>query len=162
MTHGRPLVIHPSMSQNNISPSGIDDEFLGHDSTTPVAQPLDVPSLTECYVQSVKLLNILSEILNTFYCGSGDNENDKFGISFKFIAPSTASERLKNDDIQMLLKIDKLLSIWNRDLPDHLKACNYNFRLSENPNLFGPRTRTFNRQAITLHARFVLLSLPGP
>lgn len=150
MTYGRPLMIHPAVSQQSVLPSAIDDEFLSQELGAPTAQPEDVPSLTEGYVQSIKLQNILGEVLDTLYYGSGEKGNGKFDINF--MGTPTGTDKLKNGDLQTLLNIDKSLCAWNRDLPDRLKVTNYSPRVLEN-EAFGRRTPTFHRQATILHAR---------
>lgn len=155
MTYGRPLMIHPAVSQHSISPSAIDDELLSTEPSAPATQPHDAPSLTECYVQAIKLQDILDDVLYTLYFGTGDKESGD--ISFNFMAASTANDKLRRGELQMLLNIDNSLSAWERDLPEYLKARNYNFMGFETNNLFGARTPAFNRQAIILHARLVLV-----
>ncbi|KAE8418425.1 fungal-specific transcription factor domain-containing protein [Aspergillus pseudocaelatus] len=155
MTFGRPLMIHPAISQRCVPPSAIDDGLLAQDPGTPATQPADIPSVTEFYVQCIQLQNILGEILDTLYYGGSDKGSGKLDVSFNFIAASTAHDKLHDGGLQVLLSLDKSLSSWCQSLPAHLKAQNYNFTTLESSNLFGPDTPTFNRQAIILHARSV-------
>jgi hypothetical protein len=148
-------MIHPAVSQQSNSPSAIDDEFLSQNLGAPAVQPDDVPSLTEGYVQSIKLQNILGEVLHTLYYGSGDKDNGRLDINFNIMGTSTGTDKLKNGDLQVLLNIDKSLCVWNQNLPNRLKVQNYNTRALES-QLFGRRTPMFHRQATILHARFVL------
>ncbi|KAL3441561.1 fungal-specific transcription factor domain-containing protein [Aspergillus insuetus] len=157
MTYGRPLMIHPAVSQHSIPPSAIDDEVLNDDPTAPAAQPQDLPSLMECYIQATKLQRILGEVLYTLYPGSGDKESGE--INFNFIPASTAKDTLRRDALQMLLNIDKSLLAWEQDLPDYLQARSYNFMGFGANSMFGPRTPAFNRQAIILHARYLHIRL---
>ncbi|BCS28202.1 fungal specific transcription factor domain-containing protein [Aspergillus puulaauensis] len=150
-------MIHPAVSQHSISPSAIDDELLSTEPSAPATQPHDAPSLTECYVQAIKLQDILGDVLYTLYFGTGDKETGD--ISFNFIAASTANDKLRRGELQMLLNIDNSLSAWERDLPEYLKARNYNFMGFEGNDLFGARTPAFNRQAIILHARYLHVRL---
>ena len=156
MTYGRPLMIPCTTSEHCIPPSAIDDEFLSQNPATPASQPEGVLSLTECYVESTKLQNILGHVLSTLYYGFGHKQNGKFDLSFNFMSTPTATDRLKNGELQMLLNIDKSLSAWSLNLPAHLKVQNYGSEALEDSNLFGPRTSTFKRQAIVLRARLVL------
>lgn len=152
MTYGRPLMIQPVVSKGSAAPSAIDDEFLSQDPTTPAAQPQDVPSLTECYVQSIKLQNIIGEVLWTLYYGSGNKGNGKLDININLIGASMGNDKLKSGDIQILLNIDKSLCAWSQNLPAWLKPQNYNPRTLANES-FGRRTAKFYRQATILHAR---------
>ncbi|KAJ0418596.1 fungal-specific transcription factor domain-containing protein [Aspergillus carlsbadensis] len=152
MTYGRPLMIHPAASRSNLSLSGIDDEFLSDDPAAPGTQPEVSLSLTECYVQAIKLQNILGQVLSTLYKDSGD-------MDFSFVAASTANDKLKRGELQTLLSMDNSLSAWEQDLPDHLNARTYSFMGLNSSRLFGTRTPTFNRQAIILHARYLHVRL---
>jgi hypothetical protein len=155
MTYGRPLMIHPAMSQDRILPSAIDDEYLSDDPIAPPAiQPPDSPSLTECYIQAIKLQDILGDVLHTLNCGTGDKDSGG-DVTFNFMTASTANDKLRRRELQVLLNIDSSLSTWERNLPDYLKARSYNFMGFGANNVFGPRTQAFNRQAIILHARSV-------
>jgi hypothetical protein len=155
MTYGRPLMIHPAMSQDRISPSAIDDEYLSDGPIAPPGiQPPDSPSLTECYIQAIKLQDILGDVLHTLYCGTGDKDSGG-DVTFNFMTASTANDKLRRGELQVLLNIDSSLSTWERNLPDYLKARSYNFMGFGANNVFGPRTQAFNRQAIILHARSV-------
>ncbi|KAE8379700.1 fungal-specific transcription factor domain-containing protein [Aspergillus bertholletiae] len=159
MTFGRPLMIHPAISQRCVPPSAIDDGRLAQDPGSPAVQPADVPSVTEFYVRSIQLQNILGEILDALYYGSSDKGSGKLDVSFNFIAASTARDKLNDGGLQVLLSLDKSLSSWCQSLPAHLKAQNYNFTASESGRPFGPDTPTFNRQAIILHARYLHVRL---
>ncbi|KAF9893491.1 hypothetical protein FE257_010803 [Aspergillus nanangensis] len=132
MTYGRPLMIRPSMSQRSVLPFAIDDDVLCRGA---------------------------GEALHSLYDGSGDEDSGKSGITFNFLATAEASEKFKDSTLQKLFNIDKSLTAWNRNLPEHLKARTYNFGASENTTLFGPRTRPFNRQAIIIHARYLHVRL---
>ncbi|KAE8332314.1 fungal-specific transcription factor domain-containing protein [Aspergillus sergii] len=159
MTFGRPLMIHPGISQRCVLPSAIDDGLLGQDPGTLTAQPADIPSLTEFYVQCIQLQNLLGEILDTLYYGSTDKGSGKLDVNFNFIEASTAHNKLNDGGLQVLLRLDKSLSSWCQKLPAHLKAKNYNFTALEGSRRFGPDTPTFNRQAIILHARYLHVRL---
>lgn len=152
MTYGRPLMIHPAVFQQSVLPSAIDDEFLSQDLGALGAQPEDVPSLTDGYVQSIKLQTILGEVLDTLYYGSSERDNGKPDINLNLMGAPAGTEKLKNSDLQTLLNIDKSLCAWNRNLPDRLKVENYNASALGN-EVFGRRTATFHRQSTILHAR---------
>ncbi|GKZ37370.1 hypothetical protein AbraIFM66950_008891 [Aspergillus brasiliensis] len=157
MTYGRPLMIHPSLSQKSLPPSAIDDDLLSQDSTTIAVQPPGTLSWTECYVQSVKLQNILGEVLCALYYESDDklSRNADKAVNYLATSTSTANERLNNRELQLLLNIDKSLCSWHDNLPGHLKAQTYHFTSLGDADLFGEMTSMFNRQAIILHARYL-------
>ncbi|KNG85200.1 hypothetical protein ANOM_008079 [Aspergillus nomiae NRRL 13137] len=159
MTFGRPLMIHPAISQRCVPPSAIDDSFLSQGPGMTASQPADIPSVTEFYVQCIQLQNILGEILEALYYESSDQGSGKLDVSFNFIAASTAHDKLNDGGLQVLLRLDKSLTSWCQRLPAHLKARNYNFTALESRRLFGPGTPTFNRQAIILHARYLHVRL---
>ncbi|KAL5343980.1 fungal-specific transcription factor domain-containing protein [Aspergillus crustosus] len=153
MTYGRPLMIHLTMSQHAVLPLAVDDECL------PASQPPDTPSLTECYVQSIKLQQILGEVLFTFYYGGADKASGTCDMGFNFMA-TTAADRLKSGDLQTLLDIDNSLSAWHQNLPAHLKVQSYaDVGTWGVASTFGPRTAVFNRQAVILHTRFLHVRL---
>ncbi|KAL4867516.1 fungal-specific transcription factor domain-containing protein [Aspergillus spectabilis] len=154
MAYGRPLMIHPTISRHCVLPVAVDDECL------PGFQPAGTPSLTECYVQSIKLQQILGEVLFEFYYGGADKIGGTWDIGLNFKATASAANQLKTGDLQTLLEIDNSLSAWHRSLPAHLKAQSYTSTDTwATPLASGPRTSMFNRQAVILHARFLHIRL---
>ena len=139
-----------------ILPSAIDDELLADSSKLQAPQSNNSPSLTECYVQAVKLGNILGQFLTAFYYGDTENDPDpysQFGLGLSVASASSRVKAMKNSSLQMLLDYDDQLTLWNKQLPFHLKVKNY---ASEGYNLdesADSRRALFHRQAVVLKAR---------
>ena len=158
LTYGRPLMIDLAMTQNKlVLPSPIDDQFLTRVPDSPGSQSENIPSLTECYVESIKLQDILGQVLVTFYYGGGDNNNGdagNFDPEINYKAASVIESGIKDSDLQMLLNVDGSLTAWHKRLPAHLKVQTY-----ENEETSGSlepgRIALFRRQATVLEARYV-------
>lgn len=76
------------------------------------------------YVQALKLLEILGDILSAFYRGSynqSSNSNRSHGRGNLPVAPMSAG-MVNIGDFQTLLKLDSSLTAWHDHLPSHLKV----------------------------------------
>lgn len=147
MAYGRPLSIHPTISQGCILPRAIDDEFLS----------LDRPqscSLTECYVQSTQLHMILGEVLATFYLGSNTKG---LGSHVPSRAPTITSiaHGLDDHDLERLLDLDSKVVEWRSLLPSHLDIRTYEEGLPNLPGVEPYRASIFHRQSVVIHSRFL-------
>lgn len=155
MTYGRPLMIHPSMLQNQLAlPSPIDDHYLTEYPSPSGAQPRGITSVIDCYIQAVKLSDILGQVLATFYYGSTDIVRHGVGDSYlgpKSMLTSSNTPRIRSSDIQMLLDFDGSLTAWHKNLPHHLKINSYSDKTSGTPNT----TYMYHRQANALETRYV-------
>lgn len=107
-----------------------------------------MPSLTECYHETVQLQDILGEVLTTMYYQDPNPSPN----------PST-SNGANGIDFHKLFAVDSLLKAWHKSLPPHLQASRYKnsgepwaLSLSENEMVF-------RRQATVLEVRYVNLSL---
>ena len=69
-------MISPSMGKELVLPSAIDDEFLMRAPEPPGLQPPHVISVTGCYVQAIKLQNILGQVLSASYCDGVEKPSD--------------------------------------------------------------------------------------
>lgn len=129
-----------------VLPLAIDDEYLTRLPEAPGSQPDGKPSLTECYVQTVQLQDILGEVLTTLYYPDPSPSP----------GPSTNSGA-KNIDFHKLFAVDNLLTAWHRRLPPHLQASRYK-NSGEPPALkLSEREVVYRRQATVLEVRYVSL-----
>ena len=80
MTFGRPLMVVQDHRQE--SPVYIDDEFITDTSIDYLSK--EKPSVLSFFSETVKLYDILAEILNIFYSDSGPDYVDLFVSIFKF------------------------------------------------------------------------------
>jgi hypothetical protein len=142
-------MVHAAMSQSQlVLPLAVDDEYLTQLPKAPGSQPDGTPSLTECYVQTVQLQDILGEVLTTLYYPDPN----------PIPGPSTSSGT-KNIDFHKLFAVDSLLTAWHRRLPPHLQASRYK-NSGEPPALnLSEREVVFRRQATVLEVRYVNLPL---
>ncbi|CAM1506018.1 Fc.00g056590.m01.CDS01 [Cosmosporella sp. VM-42] len=157
LIYGRPLMVHPIMSEKQlILPSAIDDELLTDSPESQDQRSNNSPSLTECYVQAVKLGNILGQFLTAFYYGDTENDPDpysEFGLGLSVASASSRVKGIKSSSLQMLLDYDDQLTLWNKQLPFHLNVKNYaseGYNLDESAH---SRRALFHRQAVVLKAR---------
>ncbi|KAM6477517.1 aldehyde dehydrogenase family-domain-containing protein [Trichoderma sp. SZMC 28011] len=149
LTYGRPLIVHAAMSQSHlVLPVAVDDEYLTRLPDAPGSQPDETPSLTECYVQTVQLQDILGEILTTLY---HSDPNPSPG--------SSLSTGAKSVDFHKLFAVDSLLTAWHKRLPPHLQASQYK-NSGEPPTLnLSDRKVVYRRQAIVLEVRYLHVRL---
>lgn len=145
-------MIHPTLTQTQfVLPLPIDDQYLSSSSEAPGFQPEGIISLMECYVQAVKLQDILGQVLATFYNrGSHDQEAD---FETEDTHESRGKDKMKDSDLQMLLNVDGLLNGWHKKLPVHLRVQTY--RTGDTSAISSDPTRVsvFSRQATVLEAR---------
>lgn len=146
LTYGRPLMIYPSLNQSRvILPLAIDDEHLSSSPGVPGCQPATSLSLTECYVQAVKLQDILGRVLATFYNRDIDNP--------EAVTRPMGTDRIRDSDLQMLLNVDASLSEWHKTLPSYLKVQSYRDGDASSFSADPERVALFKRQATVLEAR---------
>ncbi|KAL6692435.1 fungal-specific transcription factor domain-containing protein [Trichoderma pleuroticola] len=149
LTYGRPLIVHTAMSQGQlVLPLAVDDEYLTRLPDAPGLQPDEKPSLTECYIQTVQLQDILGEVLTTLY------------HSDPYPSPSPSlSSGAKNIDFHKLFAVDSLLTAWHKRLPSHLQASQYK-NSGEPPTLnLSDREVVYRRQATVLEVRYLHVRL---
>ncbi|KAJ5148309.1 fungal-specific transcription factor domain-containing protein [Penicillium atrosanguineum] len=156
LAYGRPLMIYPIMSHNNsLLPSAIDDQFLTQSPEPPGSQPENIISVIECYVQAIKLQDILGRMIATFYNGSHDiaKGNPELGAGARCTATSTIANVVKDYDLQMLLNLDSSLISWHMNLPTHLKVHTYHQGDGLAGFSYGEQGSLFRRQANILETR---------
>lgn len=166
LTYGRPLMIHPMTTQNQLFlPSAIDDQYLTCLVDAPGLQPNGVPSLMECYVQSIKLQDILGQVLATFYYAAPDNrieDTTVFDFGLQHMTSSVVGESIRHFDFQMLFHVDSLLTTWHDSLPPHLKVQTYQNNNVPAGTVDPAQALIFHRQAVVLEVRYVKTSHSSP
>lgn len=124
MTYGRPLMLHPSMTrQTLVLPSMVDDEFLTRYPNPPGYHPKDYPSVTASYSHTLRLQEILGEILSTFYSSEHTpsvppNNQMPFGEA----SNTSPVNRLKSGDFQDVFRLGYSLNTWHESLPMYLRV----------------------------------------
>ncbi|KAF9894108.1 hypothetical protein FE257_009081 [Aspergillus nanangensis] len=129
MAYGRPTMINQTVAARTPLPVAIDEEDL----TNEVDQ--EHPSRLAFFVQSLKLYDILEEILRVFYANKEkrrDNCSPGFLDSLQSRVASTVD-------------VDSKLMMWEVSLPD---------RLQYKPDLPAQAPTVFFRQAVVLRQRY--------
>lgn len=160
LTYGRPLMIHPISTQTHlVLPEGIDDEFLTQPPNARGSQPDGIPSITECYVQAIKLQDILGQVLAMLYTGNSDESSRPHdggrdsNAKYMTVLPGL-DDGVKNSDFQVLLNIDSRLTTWHKELPPHLQVHSYQDGAAPLYLHNLERTLLHRRQATILKARY--------
>ena len=167
LLYGRRLTVNPTSTLNDrlALPAVIDDEYLSLSSDCFNSQPQGVPSLAECYVEAVKLQDILGQVLAVFY-GAISQERSEKCINDTMYGPSESSsagirsfqhtevrDGIKNVDFQAVMDLDALLNSWHKKLPTHLQLQTYD-QPHPLPHVSDPhRIVLFRRQASVLESR---------
>jgi hypothetical protein len=142
MTFGRPSMI--SLHSQVTLPLEVDDEHIQAESTI-CEQPEGRPSRVSFFIQTLKLYDILGEILAYFYDSSGS----KCSLS--------ANEKA-DDYYQSLLRLDRRLLDFQRELPPFLRL----HPIDKNNRPYSHEYPFTTRQANVLHARYASPPLPEP
>lgn len=159
----------PPTSVHHISLlDAIDDEELTT-SNTPGQQPADKPSYIAFFVQAVKLVQIVGQVLDTVY-GRGISLAKEITTSrdanSRFNPTSRLTDQIKTGDIHEMLQLDVALTQWRESIPSFLKMSSYTtfspddgtpLSLSGDPilaQLPKERLAIFARQAKVLQARY--------
>ncbi|OIW35725.1 hypothetical protein CONLIGDRAFT_627758 [Coniochaeta ligniaria NRRL 30616] len=160
LTYGRPLMVHPSTTRTELMlPSAIDDEFLTQHPNSPGTQPLNILSLTECFVQTVRLQDILGQVLAKFYHAAPAERKQTgghFDMSLRSMTASAVADFVHGvSDFQVLYDVDNLLTTWHKGLPSHLQAQTYQSSVPTSANINPERAKLFHRQAVVLETRYL-------
>ncbi|KAF1796350.1 fungal-specific transcription factor domain-containing protein [Mucor lusitanicus] len=117
MAYGRPFMI--PISRDLKLPQVIDDELLTVAPHPPAQQPASKPSQMAFLVHTIKLYEIMGEILLTLY-----SDGDTFGGAVDHASPSARSE-IDGDNLatslNSILKLEMALCSWKQDLPPFLQ-----------------------------------------
>lgn len=155
MSFGRPLMITNSSSERLGLPHAIDDEYL---SDRPGAewgsQPPGQHSMLESYIQTIKLYDILGQVL--------DREEWRDGPAFSRVAPADLGSAPDNvgANTQSMLDLDTLIMEWMDSLPEYLRydPSPENDRRRDGAGDLTPANEIpptdFSAQAKRLHARY--------
>ncbi|KAA8911525.1 fungal-specific transcription factor domain-containing protein [Sphaerosporella brunnea] len=133
MTFGRPSMV--SLRTQVSLPLPIDDENLSDDPPH-CEQPPGIPSRVELFIHTLKLYEILGEILSIFYDSSGGGRG------------ASGGDRLKYEGCyQSVLRLDKMLLDFQRRLPPYLRQ-----DMDEHGQLVVKRDACFLRQTNVIYA----------
>lgn len=144
MTYGRPPMITTRIQTKTPMPLSIDEELLPTEGPLPVSCS-DQPSIVEFFIQSLRLFDILDEILVAFYLDCLEKEDSIEEVLEKFLGRSAADRKCSIPDI------DRRLLEWDKNLPPHLKV--------QYTSLDSGISRSFARQAVILRQQLVSTAL---
>ena len=165
MAYGRPVMISTSAMRSFSLPSRIDDDHLDPDHNSEANVP-DGPCKIAFYVYSLKLVQILGEVLDFFYGRTSDQPSKEQQTTFppfrsKLKDRCSIAKDITLDRLQELLALDMTLVNWSKSLPPHLlldcdqsnsrsfarpEAANHTFKSAPLP--------VFTRQARELRAKY--------
>ena len=115
MSFGRPLMINSGGADQLTLPEAIDDERLNEEvGGMWNRQPSNCPSLLESYIQTIKLYDILGQVLDR-----EDSKDGSGGAAGRM--PPVDRPPLANSDTQSLLDLDTMIMEWRDSLPAHLQ-----------------------------------------
>ncbi|KAK3897730.1 fungal-specific transcription factor domain-containing protein [Staphylotrichum tortipilum] len=153
MSFGRPLMINSGTTDQLTLPAAIDDERLNEEAGGRWnCQPTNCPSLLESYIQTIKLYDILGQVL--------DREDSKDGGGGAAPGRLPPADRLPmaNSDTQSLLDLDTMIMEWRDSLPAHLQY-NPSSDRDRPEGALTPESSSppcdFLAQAKRLHTRFL-------
>lgn len=132
LTFGRPTMIDRKTASMVPLPLNQDDIHLSHEPASEGTQNIQGPMVIDFYIETLKLYEILHEILTRLYDSAEEMQD---------VAWSSASP-LEAEKLAPLLDLDRNLTVWFDNLPDHL---NTNHKQSYAPVFF--------RQANILYSR---------
>lgn len=152
-------MVHSAMAQSQfILPSSIDDQYLTQLPESPGSQPEKLPSLTECFIQTVQLQNILGKVLTSMFDGGPGSVQDNSGpvkIGAEYMTSSTArAHGTSTAAFQRILFVDSELLNWHNKLPLHLRIGTYQNCATSLPFANSGRVELFRRQATALELRY--------
>lgn len=131
LTFGRPTMIDRQAASLIPMPVPLDDSYLTHDSSNTDVPSIQKPMEIQFYIESLKLYEILNNILTDLYTSTGlASEGNTVSIS------------LDAGKIALLLTLDQSLTLWLENLPSHLKQ-----------DCEQVSNKAFRRQANILYSR---------
>ena len=150
MSFGRPVMINTTTgSEQPRLPEAIDDEHLSEVAGGKWnSQPGNCPSLLASYIQTIKLYDILGQVL--------DREELKDGMMTPNRLPHQDKLSRLNSDTQSLLDLDTMIMEWRDSLPPYLQY-DPSVDMSREDRGLTPDSippTDFSAQAKRLHARY--------
>ncbi|KAJ9615172.1 hypothetical protein H2200_001246 [Cladophialophora chaetospira] len=137
MTYGRPCMVGPKAALAVPLPLPIDEEYLTPENSQSRSPQAPRTYSVEFYVLSLKLYDVMHDILFSFYSVNG-----------QACQPGEAKDLTFLDQGQnSVFEIERRLSRWADSIPTHLRL-----NLSNKPNS-GTAEATLHRQAVVLHQR---------
>jgi hypothetical protein len=120
LVYGRPMMIHPALTRNRIClPEPIDDEYLTGVGQNPGQQPAGIISIIGCYIEAVRLQDIIGQFLaTTNHVGFERSHDSKSSSDYNFLPEADL-------DITTILEIEKHFTAWRQRLPLHLRVLTY-------------------------------------
>ena len=141
MSYGRPSMINTRIGITVPMPLAIDEEHLPTEDTAAIPNT-DQPSMIDFFVQSLRLYEILDEVLAVFYSSHLEKWHSIEQAMETFLGHAAVSNG------SSILDIDRKLVQWDKNLPPHLQF--------EHTSTDLDTSRIFNRQAVILRQRSVL------
>ena len=147
MCFGRRLTNTTTEKQSIALPQAIDDDLLSDEEGTWNSQTPGIPSLLEAYIQTIKLYNILGQVLD---------DDESYESIFHRNGTKTSSESSLN--FNALLDLDGSATRWRDALPPYLRyeppgspGLNWKAAAANGSHDHGP---DFAEQAKRLHLRY--------
>ncbi|KAF2844119.1 hypothetical protein T440DRAFT_512370 [Plenodomus tracheiphilus IPT5] len=144
MTYGRPSMIIASLDTQVPLPLSVDEGSFSAGQRLLNPDPRS-PSTVEFFVQSLRLFDILAEVLIRFYPGHHEKGCAIQEQLEKFLGKTAADSR------ESILETDRRLREWERNLPTQLKI--------DQSSLDSGISYTFTSQAVILRQRFLHIRL---
>ena len=143
-------MIHPTMTRNRLClPEAIDDEYLTGPGQSPGKQPPDTVSLMGCYIEAVRLQDIIGQFLAPINQAGFDNLPDPKAGSGRVLSWYEKG----NFDMKMILEIERCLDDWRHKLPIYLRTKTYKNGHSAGLKQSPHRLMLLERQANVLTTR---------
>jgi hypothetical protein len=144
------MMIHPTMTRNRLClPQPIDDEYLSGTGQALGQQPPGVISIIGCYVEAIRLQDIIGQFLVGFnHVGFVNGPDSKHQSDH-----ASGWHEKAELDIKTFLEIDRRLDEWRQGLPHHLRIQTHK---SDQPADLGQdphRLMIIERQANVLATR---------
>ncbi len=160
LTYGRPLMIPPSTGSLKL-PAAIDDKFLSYTTTSSGKQPDDIQNSIECYIQAIKLQDILARLLATLNTEQpteavGTRRSSLLQSSSngaKRAATQSDNQNAQPPDLQSFLIVEQALDRWHDGIPVHLRAGTYAGLPAPTLEEAMSQATMFRRQANVLESR---------
>lgn len=134
-TYGRPSMLSKEVTTAVPLPLSIDETLLPADLDQTFTMNLGSPSVMDAFIHSVKLYEILADILSHFYTTRSRNDRESI-TDYEYLLASSSGKTV--------LPFENRLTQWYETLPSHLQASEA-----------GTWDTSFVRQAVILRQRYV-------